>query len=236
MSRSCMADYGNATPLSTGAGDRPPRGAVPADTGAVGRCPACGGPLYPWTKAPAAETRRPETYLVDGCESCGLALLREADLDAVDLLAGAASRADGRLEATFPNRRSLQAGLGAGRWAALDLPRGQLAPTPEALRRLLEARGHRVLRLRQPPFGANQRWMWQTLMNGFTFHPNFAREVLAGRLRPSAARGWLAFAADAAVSLLAAPLVALVSVPLELAAALLRRGGVLVATLAPGRE
>lgn len=233
MSRSCMGDNGNETPRG---GDQPPRGAVPADAAAIGRCPACGGPLYPWVQAPAAKARRPETYLVDCCEGCGLALLREADLDGVDLLAGVSPRADGRLDVGYPNRRSLQAGLGGGRWAALDLPDRQLAPTPRAIVPLLESRGGRVVRVRQPLFGANQLWMWQTLINAFTLHPNFAREVLAGRLRPSTARSRLAFAVDTVASVLGAPLVALVSLPLELAAALLRRGGLLVVTVAPGRE
>jgi hypothetical protein len=209
---------------------------VPPATAAVGECPACGGPLYAWTQAPAAETRRHETHLLDACERCGLALLREADLDSVDLLAGATTRAGGRLSVGFPNRHSVQAGLGGGRWAALDLPLQQFAPTPEALAKLLEARGHRVIGMGQPPLGPNQLWMWQTLLNGLTFHPNFAREVIARRLRPSTARGRLAFAADAVVSLLAAPLVVLISLPLELVAVLLRRGGLVVATVEPGGE
>jgi hypothetical protein len=70
--------------------------------------------------------------------------------------------------------------------------------------------------------------MWQTLLNGLTFHPNFVREARAGTLRPSTGRGHLAFAADLVVTLLAAPLVALVSFPLELAASLFRRGGEMV--------
>ena len=67
--------------------------------------------------------------------------------------------------------------------------------------------------------------MWQTLLNGLTFHPNFAREVRAGRLRPDSARGRFAYAADLVVTVLGAPLIAIVSAPLELVAALARRGG-----------
>jgi hypothetical protein len=77
----------------------------------------------------------------------------------------------------------------------------------------------------------NQGWMWQTLLNGLTFHPNFAREVRAGRLRPANARSRIAFAVDCMVTVLAAPLVLLASVPMELGAALARRGGEIVATL-----
>jgi hypothetical protein len=75
--------------------------------------------------------------------------------------------------------------------------------------------------------------MWQTLMNAFTFHPNFAREVLAGRLRPRGGLDRLKFAVDVLVSVLAAPLVALASVPLEAFAALVRRGGEMRARVGP---
>lgn len=70
--------------------------------------------------------------------------------------------------------------------------------------------------------------MWQTLVNGLTFHPNFAREVRAGRLRATTARSRLTFAIDCVVTALAAPLVLLASVPLELVSALAGRGGELV--------
>jgi hypothetical protein len=73
--------------------------------------------------------------------------------------------------------------------------------------------------------------MWQTLLNGLTLHPNFAREVRAGRLRPSGGRGRVAFAVDCVATVLAAPLVALVSFPLELVAVALRRGGLIQARL-----
>ena len=72
--------------------------------------------------------------------------------------------------------------------------------------------------------------MWQTMLNGLTFHPNFAREARAGRLRPSTSRGRFVFAIDAVVTVLGAPLVLLLSAPLELGASLARRGGELAAT------
>jgi hypothetical protein len=71
--------------------------------------------------------------------------------------------------------------------------------------------------------------MWQTLLNGLTFHPNFAREVRAGTLRSRNARSRLQFAVDSVVTVLGAPLVALVSFPLEAIAAVSRRGGLMVA-------
>ena len=71
--------------------------------------------------------------------------------------------------------------------------------------------------------------MWQTMINGLTFHPNFAREVRAGwpagceRPQPAQLR------VDSIVTVLGAPLVLLVSAPLELGGALARRGGELAA-------
>ena len=73
--------------------------------------------------------------------------------------------------------------------------------------------------------------MWQTLINGLTFHPNFAREVRAGRLRMANARNRFTFVADCVATVLAAPFVLLASFPLELVAALSRRGGGIVAPL-----
>ena len=58
--------------------------------------------------------------------------------------------------------------------------------------------------------------MWQTMLNGLTFHPNFAREVRAGRLRAGdSPRGRWAFAIDSVVTVLGAPLVLLLSAPLR---------------------
>jgi hypothetical protein len=74
--------------------------------------------------------------------------------------------------------------------------------------------------------------MWQTLLNSFTFHSNFARDTLRGRLTPRNARGVPSFAIDAIVSTLGALPVALISIPLELVAALARRGGELVVSVA----
>ena len=84
-------------------------------------------------------------------------------------------------------------------------------------------------RVRTPVTRRAQAWMWQTMLNGLTFHPNFAREVRAGRLRPGNSRGRAAFAIDAVVTVLGAPLVLLLSAPMELGAAVARRGGELSA-------
>jgi hypothetical protein len=247
MSRSFIGGYRNRLtvtevtkaaeqfePSSRAGEDEPPRGTVPVATGAIGVCPACGGPLYGWTEARPADARRGENYVLDRCEACGLGILREGELDVPGLLAAGRLRDDGTVEIAVPNRRSLQATIGEGRWAALRLPEVQAAFTPRALTAALTRRGHRVTRMRQPLFGSNQLWMWQTLMSAITLHPNFLREWLAGRLTPSSGRGGAAFALDVVVSFLAAPLVALVSVPMELVSALARRGGLLVARVSPG--
>jgi hypothetical protein len=163
--------------------------------------------------------------VVDRCENCGLAVERgaEIDLPAEWRAVGAAARGG----VGTPNRASLQAWIGVEGWAGFDRAAGRLLLTPTSLGLLAERNGEVVDRVRTPVSRRGQAWMWQTLLNGLTFHPNFAREVRAGRLRPRTSRGSLRFAADAVVTVLGAPLVALLSVPLELVAALLRRGGVM---------
>jgi hypothetical protein len=200
-------------------------------------CPLCGGALYGWLTLPDAAARptvgRPvevAAAVLERCERCGAGVERGAG--ATDLEAEAAAlEAPGRDELAAPNRGSLQAAIGGEGWAAIDTRAGHLLLTGESLRRLCERTGRRAVRIRSRRFGRNQPWMWQTLMNGLTFHPNFARDVRAGRLRPSSARGPLSFGVDCVVTVLAAPLVLLVSVPLELGAALAGRGGELVAEL-----
>ncbi len=228
--------------------ETPPRGAVAPSAGAEGECPACGGPLHRWVKAHPADARSAEETLLDRCERCGLVVARSSP---VHPAAGgdAAEAAEGELDRLFersangakgelhaPNRRSLQAAIGEGSWAALELPDRPLVLTPTALEALLERRGGVLDRVRFPVLGRNQIWMWQTLMNALTFHPNFAREALAGRLRPQRGRDRLTFAIDVVVSVLAAPLVAVASFPLETAAALARRGGEMRATVRAERS
>lgn len=175
------------------------------------------------------------TRVLERCEQCGVAV--ESGQAPVDLEAEASmlSRASERGASSLvaANRASWQAALGGEGWAAIDRRAGRLLLTPDSLRLLAEGTGRELVEVRFPCFGRNQGWMWQTLLNGLTFHPNFVREVRAGRLRRSNARGTLAFAVDCVVSVLAAPLVLAVSVPLELVAALARRGGELIATVRP---
>jgi hypothetical protein len=223
--------------------ETPPRGEVAPAKGSEGECPACGGPLYAWVKAHPSDARSNQETLLDRCERCGLVVARSAPAHPAsggDFRAGAErelqrlferSPNGARGELRAPNRRSVQAAIGEGSWAALELPERPLVLTPAALEALLRNTGGELERVRFPAFGRNQVWMWQTLMNALTFHPNFAREALAGRLRPRRGRDRLTFAIDVVVSVLAAPLVALCSVPLELVAALARRGGEMRATV-----
>lgn len=205
-------------------------------------CPLCERPLFAWIALPgapgAATVGLPvasapgEERVLERCENCGVALERDREVELGDEWEAVCRAApDGGREIVIPNRASLQAGIGVGGWAAIDLAPGRLVHTPRSLALLAERNAHRLERLHYPPFAENQAWMWQTLVNGLTLHPNFAREVRAGRLRPSGGRGRAAFAIDLVVSVLAAPLVAVVSFPLELLAALARRGGELRARI-----
>jgi hypothetical protein len=194
-------------------------------------CPACGEPLYGWLLLQGAENEGPDdSVLLERCERCRLGVA--ADLAAANpasaLLGFARHLADGRLELRVANRASVQASLGGNHWAALE-PQRRLYPTPESLPRLAAAAGLETDELHFPLRGRGQGWMWQTILNAFTFHENFARTVRAGTLRPGNSRGRLRFGIDAIVTLVAALPVALVSAPLELTAALLGRGGELVA-------
>jgi len=199
-------------------------------------CPLCGQPLFGWIALPPesaeasigmplAETDAAER-VIDRCESCGVAVEHGLDVDlAAEWDAVQAPGGNGRPAIAVPNRASVQAAIGVQGWAAIELSPGRLLLTPRSLALLARRNGARLEPLRWPLWGRGQAWMWQTLLNGLTFHPNFAREVRAGRLRAANARGRLPFALDSVVTVLGAPLIALLSIPLELVAALLRRGG-----------
>jgi hypothetical protein len=203
-------------------------------------CPLCGQPLFPWVGLPARGTEAASIGepLADAeaervilrCESCGVALERDREVDlGAEWEAVCRPGEQGTREITLPDRASWQAAIGVGGWAAIDLYPGHLIHTRRSLELLAERNGHDLESLGRPWHGPNQPWMWQTLLNGLTFHPNFAREVRAGTLRPHNARSRLQFAVDSVVTILGAPLVALVSFPLEAIAAVSRRGGLMVA-------
>ena len=214
------------------------------------RCPLCGARAHPWIGVPHPETGAtvglaspvdpddPKTAdrarLIDRCEDCGSGIEQGPPVDlATELEAGTASTNGGVRTLIVPNRASWQAAIGGDGWAALAEWNGRLLLTPRGLELLLERNGLEPERPAFPPWGSNQRWVWQTVLNGITLHPNFATEVLAGRLRPAGARSRFAFFADAVASALATPLVALFSVPLEALAALMGRGGRMVVRARP---
>jgi hypothetical protein len=196
-------------------------------------CPACGQPLYGWLEleTPAGPS------LLERCENCRLGLaagLGPADVSN-ELLANARNLPDGRLEVRVANRDSVQARLGGINWAALEPGRG-LYPTPQALGLLAEKAGLSVVELDSPRWGRGQVWIWQSIVNAFTFNQNFAIKVRAGLMRPSGFGARLKYAVDAVVTVLATPLVLVVSVPVELIAALRGSGGVLVAVAQSSEE
>ena len=114
----------------------------------------------------------------------------------------------------LPNRAGLAAWLGESGWAAIS-PGGRYLFTPAAAARL----GVTPARPRAAP-----ALMWQTILNSFTFGHDIALGRL-GRAEPvPATRPWQR-RLDAVVTLLAAPLVALVALLLEGFATLAGRGG-----------
>jgi hypothetical protein len=190
-------------------------------------CPLCGEPLYGWIalRRPGSNRAQPPAIL-DRCENCGVALERGVQVDPAGEWEAICSPAgNGAGAIAIPDRASLQAAIGVDGWAAISESRGRLLLTRSSLELLAERNGYALGQQRWPAWGRNQRWMWQTLLNGLTFHPNFAREWRAGRLRAATARSRLTYAVDVVVTVLGAPLVALVSFPLEAVAALARRGG-----------
>lgn len=213
---------------------------------AATECPICGASAYAWLTLPApgekatvglispVDPDAPDPTrerVVERCTECGAGILighGAIDLDE-ELRAVTSAESGGALTIEAPNRASLQAGIGREGWAALADWRTRLLLTPQALELLAEKLGYELRRSRFQLWGRSQRWMWQTLLNGLTLHPNFLHEVRAGRLRIGNSRGAFAFVADFVASVLAAPLVALVSFPLELIAVVLRRGGLIIA-------
>lgn len=194
-------------------------------------CPACGSPLFGWLVIESHEDDGAgEPIVLERCERCRLGVAAGlAPSDAASELLGSARQiSEGKLELRVANRASVQASLGGRHWAALE-PKRRLYPTPQSLRPLAAAAGLEIEEVRFPRRRRGQVWMWQTIINSFTFHENFPEEVRAGDLRPRGTLGRLKFGIDAVVTVLAAIPVAVVSAPLELFSALLGRGGELTA-------
>jgi hypothetical protein len=199
-----------------------------------GRCPACGQPLFGWMEAAGSDPADRRLHVMDRCESCRLGLEREDAGEALaDLIEGIEERVAEAGEATLDvaNGTSVQAGIGAENWSALNLPAEPYVLNPKALDLLLEHEELEISRISYPMRRAMAAMML-TLLNLITFNRNFAAEALHGRLRPAAARpGPAAYFVDAAITALAAIPVAIISVVLEAGASLARRGGVLRATI-----
>jgi hypothetical protein len=197
------------------------------------KCPACGQPLYGWLEleTPAGPA------LLQRCENCrlGIAAGLTAEDASNELLAEARRLPDGRLELAVANRDGIAARLGGQNWAALEPGRG-LYPTPEALRLLAAKAGLELVRLRSPRRPRALVWMWQTIVNAFTFTDNFALKVRTGELHPRGPAERLKYSMDVIVTVLATPLVVLVAIPMELIAEMAGSGGVLVAVASQPSE
>ena len=197
------------------------------------RCPACGEPLFVWLETEGWGPR--EDQIVDRCESCGLAVTRDAvpsPQEAIAELLGPARPDAARVVFRAPNASSLQAWLGAENWAALQPGDNTVKPTPRSIHLLLRKAGFEPERVRQLT-AAGMASMWQTLLNLLTFHRDFVAEALSGRLRPATGRGRGAFAVDALVTVLAAIPTAMLAALFEGGALVARRGGVLEVTALP---
>jgi hypothetical protein len=191
-------------PLEAGAGpENPP-------------CPACGEPLFGWI-----DERPGLAGPVSRCESCGLGVVADPGEAADALRELDRLEADGRL--TIANRAGFSASLGGAGWAGLERGSRYLF-TVEAARRLVARRDQVVKSARWAP-GAAIAAMWQTLLNGLTFGRNVALGSLGSASAAPASRSWQR-RLDAVISVVAAIPALIVAVPIELAGAALRRGGV----------
>jgi hypothetical protein len=214
-------------------GDRP---AVDVSDTATpgGRCPACGEPLFAWLDPPGSDPASRARYIVDRCESCGLALERDDGGEGAAAIVERIEREVAALgEASFEgsNAASFQAGLGTESWSALRLPEEPALFTPRALELMV---GHEGLEVADLGYAARagMAGMFGTILNLLTFNRDFARAALSGRLRPRDARaGRIGFGIDALVTLFTAIPVAAIAVLFEGVAILARRGGAIRATV-----
>lgn len=197
---------GRATPvvpLEAGAGpDNPP-------------CPACGEPLFGWI-----DERPGLDGPVRRCESCGLGVVGLPG-DAEEALR-VLNQVSDHQTLRIANRASFSAWIGGAGWAGLERGSRYLF-TVEAVRRLVAHRDQVVKSARWSP-GAGIATMWQTILNGFTFGRNVALGKLGRSKAVPAEQPWQR-RLDTFVTIVVAIPALFVAVPLELAAATLRRGG-----------
>jgi hypothetical protein len=202
MSSTRASERTPVVPLEAGAGpDNPP-------------CPACGEPLFGWIDA------RPGLRgAVQRCESCGLGVVGRAAgvaeaLAALDRIGAA----DG---VRIADRSGFAAWIGGAGWAGLE-PDSRFLFTTEAVRRLVANRDQVVAGARWSPV-AGVAVMWQTVLNGFTFGRNVALAALGRGTAAPAERPWQR-RLDGLISVVVAVPAFVVAVPLELVAAIFRRG------------
>jgi len=188
-------------PLEAGAGpDNPP-------------CPACGEPLFGWIDARAGLAGS-----VQRCESCGLGVVAGGDLESA---LATLDRQTSEETIRIADRNGFAAWIGGAGWAGLE-PSTHYLFTAEAVRRLVANRDQ-VVSARWAA-GAGIALMWQTILNGFTFGRNVALGALGRGTAAPAGRPWQR-RLDAVISVAVAIPAMLFAVPMELLAALLRRGG-----------
>jgi len=189
-------------PLEAGAGpENPP-------------CPACGEPLFGWI-----DTRPGLAGPVKRCESCGLGAVGAAG-SGEEALAELDRLREGET-LRIANRGAFSAWFGGAGWAGLEPGRRYLF-TVEAVRRLVARRDQVVTATRWSP-GAAIATMWQTVLNGFTFGRNVALARLSRAESVPAERPWQR-RLDATITVIVAIPALLVAVPLELVAAIFKRG------------
>jgi hypothetical protein len=194
-----------------------PASVVPLEAGAGPEnppCPACGEPLFGWI-----DLRAGLAGPVSRCESCGLGVVGESGgveeaLAALDHLGvGEVTR--------IANRGGFAAWIGGAGWAGLA-PGGRYLFTVESVRRLVANRDQVVTSARWSP-AAGVATMWQTVLNGFTFGRNVALGALGRAAAVPAERPWQR-QLDGLICVVVAIPALLAAVPLELAAAVTRRG------------
>jgi len=156
---------------------------------------------------------------VKRCESCGLGVVGEAG-GAADALA-VLDRLGGADGVRIADRAGFAAWIGGAGWAGLE-PESRYLFTTEAVRRLVANRDQVVAKARWAP-GTGIATMWQTVLNGFTFGRNVALAAIGQGTAAVAERPWQR-RLDALISVVVAIPAFLAAVPLELIAAIFRRG------------
>jgi hypothetical protein len=156
---------------------------------------------------------------VKRCESCGLGVAGEAG--GSDEALAALDRLGGTDGVRIADRSGFAAWIGGAGWAGLE-PESRYLFTTEAVRRLVANRDQVVARARWAP-GAGVAVMWQTVLNGFTFGRNVALAALGRGTSAPAERPWQR-RLDAMICVVVAVPAFIAAVPLELIAAIFRRG------------